>query len=379
MNQANRNGRSRLRSAMLLVAAFVLGGMVLPYLHITWSLPGSRAETVGLNVHQAPAAPLSPDEIYAHAAQIAYKSVVNIDATQRVRMPGSIFDDMMGVAPQYGDQTSSGSGVIITSNGYILTNEHVVHRINDSKQVITVTLTTGQKLRGHLVGGDYTNDVALIKVNGTNLPVAHLGTSKGLVPGQMCVAIGNPYNLHFTVTNGVIGALDRAIAMPNGRIYPHLIQHDAPINPGNSGGPLVNLKGQVIGINTLVQQRAEGIGFAIPIDTALSVAQELKKYGKIIRPWIGVAVVSNSSDLAAQYGLPNIQGAVVTGVYRNSPAAVAQLQPGDVITRINGRRVTDETSFNQVEDSLKVGEKISLRVHRGNQYADVTVTTAEKP
>ncbi len=375
----NHNTRSKKRMLAGFLAAFLLGGLILPHLRIEWVFPWSRADTLAMQVRQAPPAPLSSQEIYARAAKQVYKAVVNIDATQQVRLRSNIFDDMMGLGPRYGQNEQVGSGVIISPNGYILTNEHVVHKVSSSHQTITVTMTDGRKLIGHLVGADYTNDVALIKVNAGSLPTAVLGTDSNLVPGQICIAIGNPYNLEFTVTSGVVSALDRAIAMPDGRIYPHLIQHDAPINPGNSGGPLINLQGQVIGINTLVQQHAEGIGFAIPIDVALKVAQQLKKYGHVIRPWLGVDVVTNTQDLADSYGLPNVAGAVVSGVYKNSPASSVGLQPGDVIIRFNGQPISGKTSFLEKENASKIGSKVILQVRRGSQIANIHLIAAEKP
>lgn len=372
--------RSRMRSILIAVGAFLLGGLVLPNIRISWREPASMAQGAGLDVRTAPPQQgLAESEVYARAAQAAYKAVVNIDTTQRVRVPRDIMDDWMMEGPRYSQSSTEGSGVIINKAGYVLTNEHVVGAVNEANRTITVTLTDGQKFKGTVIGSDHTTDVALVKIDGNNLPVAQLGTVKGLVPGQMCVAIGSPLNWKFTVTHGVISALGRPIATPDDRLYPDLIQHDAGINPGNSGGALVNAQGQVIGINTLVETRAQGIGFAIPIDTALRVADELKRYGRIKRPWLGAAVVQNTAGLAARNNLPNIAGVVVKGIYRGSPVMEAGLQIGDVITRINKKPVQAEDQYNAVEQSLRINDLAVLEVHRGDQFATVKVTIGEKP
>src|SRR5579871_5636525 len=245
---------------ILVVGAFIVGGLVLPNVRVSWRGPVSQAQaTSGLSV--APGAPphgLAPDEVYARAAQAAYKSVVNIDTTQRVRVR-DLFDDFFG--PRYRNSMSEGSGVIISSDGYILTNEHVVGGPNEVGRRITVTLTNGQQFAGTVLGADHASDVALIKVSGSSLPAAKIGTVRGLVPGQMVVAIGNPLGLRFTVTHGVVSALGRPVSVED-RIYSNLIQHDALINPGNSGGALVDAEGQVIGINTLVSTEGQEIGRA---------------------------------------------------------------------------------------------------------------------
>jgi serine protease Do len=383
MENRNPHGqvnRSRVRSFFIVTCAFVLGGLVLPNIRISWREPASLAQGVGLDVKTTPAPTTLPEsEVYARAAQAAYKSVVNIDTTQRVRVPRDIMDDWFSDGPRYSQSNTEGSGVIINKAGYILTNEHVVGAVNEANRTITVTLTDGQKFQGTVVGADHTTDVALVKIEGNNLPVAQIGTVKGLVPGQMCVAIGSPLNWKFTVTHGVISALGRPIATPDDRIYPDLIQHDAGINPGNSGGALVNAQGQVIGINTLVETRAQGIGFAIPIDTALRVADELKRYGHIKRPWLGAAVIQNTAGLASRYDLPNIAGVVVKGIYRNSPVLDAGLQMGDVITKINNNPVQSEDQYTAAEQKLHIGDIAALEVHRSDKFANVKVTVGEKP
>lgn len=384
MNMNSVGRLLRWRGAVVVLGAFVLGGVIMPNVHFSWHLswrvPESAADVAGLNVRPAPPQQaLAPEEAYARAAQAAYKSVVNIDTTQQVRLSPDMLDEFFDRGPRFGQNRTEGSGVLITPSGYILTNQHVVGEFNEPGRTILVTLTDGRKLSGRVVGADYTTDVALVKVDGKDLPAAAIGTVQGLVPGQMCVAIGNPLTLQFTVTHGVISALGRPVATQEGRLYSNLIQHDAGINPGNSGGPLVSLKGQVIGINTLVRENAQGIGFAIPIDTALKVADELKRSGRIKRPWLGLFVQPNSAFLVQRYGVPNVGGLVVTGTYPGGAAERAKVILGDVVTRVNGAKVRTEEDFKRAQSALKIGSTARLEIHRGDQYAEVRLPISEQP
>jgi serine protease Do len=370
--------QDRRRYLIAIPAAFVLGGLILPNLRISWVGPTSQAQPgTGLGVNPGAAQPLSSEEVYARAAQAVYKAVVNIDRTRRVRVRGFFEDDYVD-GPRFREARNSGSGVIISSDGYILTNEHVVGGRDEAGKSITVTMTDGRKLQGTVIGADHETDVALIKVEGNNLPAAPIGTSQGLTPGQIAVAIGNPLGLRFTVSHGVVSALGRPVNIQD-RIYRDLIQHDALINPGNSGGALVNSHGQLIGINTLVAQEAQGIGFAIPIDTALKVADELKRNGKIRRPWIGCIVTTNDAFFVQRYGLPDVRGVVVRGVYRGGPAAEGGIEAGDVITKVNGQAVQNEDEFRTVERRLKIGEKVEIELYRQDTRANGSVTVGEAP
>src|SRR5262249_15131929 len=220
---------------------------------------------------------------------------------------------------------------------------------------------TGRTFPGTVIGADHVTDVALVHIEAPNLPVAKMGTVKGLVPGQMAVAIGNPLGFRFTVTHGVVSALGRPINDDQeGRVYENLIQTDCPINPGNSGGALVNMQGQVIGINTIVASRAQGIGFAIPIDTALTVADELKRYGRVKRPWLGMVAVTNTRNLAAYYDLPDAAGVVVARLYRGGAAASGGLRTGDILTKLNGQAITTAEEFKAAEKKLKIGDTVPV-------------------
>jgi serine protease Do len=380
-DRSDERPRSRwLRPLLLFIGAFVLGGLVLPNLRVSWREPNSGAQpAAGLNVKQEKVQPLSDAESYAKAAQIASKAIVNIDTQQRVNS-GILEEDWLSMGPQV--RTTEGSGVLIDSSGDILTNEHVVGPSNASGTSILVTLNdgTGRKLAGTIIGADHTTDVALVHIDAPNLPVAHLGSSQGLVPGQMAVAIGNPLGFRFTVTHGVVRALGRPINdEQEGRVYENLIQTDCAINPGNSGGALVNLQGQIIGINTIVATRAQGIGFAIPIDTALRVADELKRFGKIKRPWLGLFVVTNNSQFASYYDLPNVAGVVVARIARGGPGAGAGLQRGDVITKIDNAPVRSEEDFKAIEKRLKIGQIVAITLRRGDQAGKGSITVGDAP
>ncbi len=352
----------------------MLGGLILPHLHLQWqdNPTVAQTDTKEFNLKQSPEKPLAPEEVYARAANIASKSVVNIDSVERVRMRGFFEDEI-------GENKSQGSGVIIDPSGYVLTNEHVVGGRETTGKKITVTLQDGRKLIGVIVGADHTSDVALIKIEGKDFPATHIGATKTLVPGQMAVALGNPFGLRFTVTHGVISALGRPLSSPDGRTYPDLIQHDAFINPGNSGGALVNLQGELIGINTLVDKRGAGIGYAIPVDTALKVAEELKRYGKVKRPWLGIGGSTNSPYFIQSFGVPDVEGLVFRGYYRGSPAVDSGFEPGDVIIKVDGTTVKSEDDLKAAEKKLQIGKKIEIEFVRGQQRSKINVTVGEAP
>lgn len=372
-------GREMNKGLVFIIGACVALAVLAANLRISWGPPiGFAQETSGLGVSPgAPPKDLSPEEIYARAARSVYKAVVNIDLTQRVRVRG-FFDDAFFGEPRFREAQSHGSGVLITSDGFILTNQHVVGDAGETGRKITVALTDGRRFPATVVGADRQTDVALIKVDQKNLPAAPIGTVRGLVPGQMVVAIGNPLDLQFTVTNGVVSALNRPVQIED-RLYSDLIQHDALINPGNSGGPLVNLAGRVVGINTLIRPDAQGIGFAIPIDTALGVADELKRFGKVKRAWLGVVVTTNNSFFVRRYGLPDVEGVVVRGIYRNGPAAEAGIEAGDVIIRVNGKAVKDEDAFKAAERGLRIGAQTEVEWRSGDDNRRARVRVGEAP
>ena len=294
------------------------------------------------------------------------KSIVNIAS---VRM---LHDQLFRVFPVEG----VGSGVIIDEKGYILTNNHVI----DDAERLKVTLADGRVLKGKVAGTDEVTDLAVLKVESEEpLPAAALGDSDGLKAGQIVLAIGNPFGLTGgpAVTAGIVSSLDRSIQTRNGVL--ELIQTDAAINPGNSGGPLVNTKGEVIAINTANMPYAQGIGFAIPVNTAKKILQELIEKGKVARAWIGIASIKVTPRLARFYGLPTREGALVAGVEPYSPADDAGLRKGDIIEEIDGSRVEDPSEIANRVKGKQMNEKLVLTVNRYGRQLQVPVQVDERP
>ena len=294
------------------------------------------------------------------------KSIVNIAS---VRM---LHDQLFRVFPVEG----VGSGVIIDEKGYILTNNHVI----DDAERLKVTLADGRVLKGKVAGTDEVTDLAVLKVESEDLlPAAALGDSDGLKAGQIVLAIGNPFGLTGgpAVTAGIVSSLDRSIQTRNGVL--ELIQTDAAINPGNSGGPLVNTKGEVIAINTANMPYAQGIGFAVPVNTAKKILQEMIEKGKVARPWIGIASIKVTPGLARFYGLPTREGALVAGVEPYSPADDAGLRKGDIIEEIDGSRVEDPSEIASKVKAKQMNEKLVLTVNRYGRQLQVPVQVDERP
>jgi len=269
-----------------------------------------------------------------------------------------------------------GSGFIISKDGYILTNEHVI----DGASSISVTVTGFDKeLGAKVVGSDYDLDLALLKISAnSDLPFLNLGNSDQVRVGNWVIAIGNPYGLDHTVTTGVISAKGRPVSVGD-RQYENLLQTDASINPGNSGGPLLNLQGEVIGINTAINAQAQGIGFAIPTSTVQRVLEDLKNSGNNVRPWVGVQVRPVDEETARYLGLAEAKGAVVIGVVSGSPAQKAGLRQWDVIVEFNGVKVNNADELVAAIKSSQVGSKIKVLVVRNRQLYPVNVIVAEKP
>jgi serine protease Do len=265
---------------------------------------------------------------------------------------------------------SLGSGFIISSDGYILTNAHVV----DGANVVTVKLTDKREFRAKVVGTDKQSDVAVLKISASSLPTVKIGDPSQSKVGQWVVAIGSPYGFDNTVTSGIISAKARSLPNEN---YTPFIQTDVPVNPGNSGGPLFNLQGQVIGINSMIYSQTggfQGLSFAIPIDEAMRVKDELVKTGHVSRGRLGVAVQGVNQTLADSFGLQKPVGALVSSVDPGGPAAKAGLQAGDVILAVNGTPVNDSTDLPAQIASMKPGSKATLDVWRDKSKKQLTVT-----
>jgi len=288
------------------------------------------------------------------------------------------FRNFFGTTPQpqrERTETGLGSGFIISGDGYILTNEHVI----SGADKITVTVQDENKdYPASLIGADYDLDLAVLKIQvSQELPSLKLGDSEKIEVGNWVIAIGNPYGFDHTVTVGVISAKQRPVPV-EGRYYKNLLQTDAAINPGNSGGPLLNLQGDVVGINTAVAQ-AQGIGFAIPTSTVHSVLNDLKQSGKVIRPWLGIQMHDITPDIAEYFALDSTEGVMVVGVVPDSPAQRAGLIQGDIILQIDKKTVKDANALADRIKGVEIGQKISLTVYRERAIVSITVEVGEKP
>jgi serine protease Do len=307
-----------------------------------------------------------PEDVLISAVEKVSKSVVNIASVRMLQ------DQMFRIFPVEG----VGSGVIIDEKGYILTNNHVI----DDAERLKVTLPDGKVLRGKVVGSDETTDLAVLKVESEQLlPATQLGNSDNLKTGQIVIAIGNPFGLTGgpTVSAGIVSSLNRSIQTRSGVL--ELIQTDAAINPGNSGGPLVNTKGEVIAINTANMPYAQGIGFAVPINTAKSILKELIEKGKVTRPWIGVASMKVTPQLARYYGLPVIDGALIARVEPYSPADDAGLRKGDIIEEIDGNTIKDPSEIASYVRKKQINDRLTVTINRYGRQFQLPVPVDERP
>jgi len=281
--------------------------------------------------------------------------------------------------PQPKPEEGSGSGVIVTDDGYIITNYHVVKDADQNG--IDVVLYDKRRMKAKLIGTDPLTDLAVIKIEGSNLPVAVLGNSDSIQVGQWVLAIGNPFNLYSTVTHGIISALGRGslgiIRDPEGYGVEDFIQTDAAINPGNSGGALVNLRGEVIGINTAIATTNfafQGYGFALPINLAKSVAEELIRYGKVNRGYIGIRIQTIDATTANALGLEKPQGVLIQGLVEGGAAEAAGLKQGDVILSVDGKPVNESNELQAYVARKHPGDKVTLTIFREGKKFDKVVT-----
>lgn len=270
-------------------------------------------------------------------------------------------------APKY-EKRDTGSGFIVRPDGYIVTNAHVVKDADKIK----VTLNDKRTFDGKVVGMDFFSDLAVVKINGTDLPTLKMGSSSTLRPGEFAVAIGSPLGFDHTVTLGIISAVGRTVTDVNGNI--NFIQTDAAINPGNSGGPLLNLSGEVIGVNTAIHRNAQNIGFSIPIDVAKTVSESLIASGKVLRPWLGIQMNELNETLAKSIGVsPETKGVVIVGFVEGSPAKISGLELGDVIQKIDGKETPNPKDVKEYVQSKKVSDVLHFMVLRKNAVQAVAV------
>ncbi|KAF3890525.1 MULTISPECIES: HhoA/HhoB/HtrA family serine endopeptidase [Nostocales] len=317
---------------------------------------------------------------------------INTERTVRSQVPEALndpffqrfFGDRIPTQPQGRVVRGVGSGFVINSNGQILTNAHVV----DNADTVTVSFSDGRTVQGKVLGQDNLTDIAVVQVPNSNLPIVELGNSQQVQPGQWAIAIGNPLGLQETVTVGVVSATDRSasdIGASDRRIG--YIQTDAAINPGNSGGPLLNARGQVIGVNTAIISGAQGIGFAIPIDTARRIAQELITKGRVEHPYVGIQMAEITPELKqrindSQSGNIQVQadrGILIVRVVPGSPADRAGLRAGDVIQEINNQPVTTTDALQQIVEKTGVGNTMQIELQRNGRSLQVSVQPGPLP
>ncbi|MEA1939225.1 MAG: Do family serine endopeptidase [Candidatus Caldatribacteriota bacterium] len=322
-------------------------------------------------------------------ADIAEKvgpAVVNIDTVRMVKQGSPFLSDDPIFRHFFGEQfreysktipqKGTGSGFIINKEGYILTNEHVVHKA----EKIKVTLADGRKFDGKVVGSDETSDMAIVKIKEDDLPIVELGDSEDLRVGEIVVAIGNPYRLQQTVTMGVVSAKGRSIpAGREGHVYRNFIQTDAAINPGNSGGPLLNTKGEVVGINTAIIPYAQGIGFAIPINIAKRNIDDLINLGKVRRAWLGVYIQKVTPEIAEQFDITEAQGVLVGDVIEDSPAEESGIKRGDIILKVNDEEVNSPEELQDKIRSIDIGKKANIEIVRDDKEMNFIVKIGEMP
>ncbi len=307
-------------------------------------------------------------------------AVVNIqtESTIRQRAVDPFFDPFGVFGGQDRTYTSQslGSGFVWSADGIIVTNNHVV----EGASRITVNFSDGSQLPAKLIGVDPDSDVAVLRVDAKNLLTAPIGTSSDLLIGETVIAVGNPFGLSGTVTTGVVSALGRSVPSKEaGRTFTDFIQTDASINPGNSGGPLLNIEGRVIGINTMIYANAQGIGFAIPVDRAKKVIQDIVRFGQVHSAWIGAVTATITPEEARRTGLQTSRGALVARVISGSPAQAAGLRPGDIITAVAGRAVDSREAFSTLTATVAAGQPLPLTVLRGGSSQPVSVRPTEAP
>jgi len=289
---------------------------------------------------------------------------------------GTPFEDFFkehGGPPVKRKQMGEGSGVIVDAQGYVLTNYHVVA----GAEKISIHLFDGRELKGTVRGTDPRTDLAVVHVEAADLPIATLGDSDKLQVGEWAIAVGSPFGLEETVTVGVISAKGRS-GLGTGN-YEDFIQTDASINPGNSGGPLVNIDGEVIGINAMIIQPGQGIGFAIPINLAKTIMVELIKTGKVLRPWVGIGLQDITSDLMKFFNLKEKTGALISQVYAGSPAEKAGLKVGDVVIEVDGVKVKSSQDVVREVLKKKIGQSVNFVFLREGKRTEISVATAQMP
>lgn len=393
--QPARGSRSWILAAALITAGVIIGFVVASDLNWTptgHAVPDAPSVPVARPVATAPQ-PILPGgggQTFVEIAKAVKPAVVNIYATKSGRGDGPHampFDDpffrrFFGdeffrrfEQPRERKERGLGSGVIVDPNGLIITNNHVVGKAED----IRVTLADKREFKAKLIGTDPKSDIAVVQIDATGLPIVPWADSDKLEVGEFVLAIGNPFGLTQTVTMGIVSALGRSAGIAE---YEDFIQTDAAINPGNSGGPLVNVRGELVGINTAIYSQSGGnmgIGFAVPSNMARSIMQQLVQTGRVVRGWLGVSIQDLTPELASQFGIPDTKGVLVSDVVDDSPAQKAGFERGDVIIEYDGKPMDSPTHLRNAVAQTPVGKKVTIKIIRDKKPKTIELTIAEQP
>jgi len=370
-------------TVFFLLVGILIGGVSFYFLE---KATGTHKGYTSYSTPNVPRQIIDTSKAFSEIAGSLSPSVVNISTTKVMKRDAgpSLEDPFFDLLnpfrnfkmPKKWKEQSLGSGVIVSTDGYLITNNHVVEQADE----IRVTLFDKRSFKAKLIGADTKTDIAIVKIEADNLRAAQWGDSDKLQVGEFVLAIGNPYGLSHTVTMGIISAVGRAnVGIAD---YEDFIQTDAAINPGNSGGPLVNIKGQLIGINTAIFSRSggyQGIGFAVPSNMTRLVMNQLVDKGKVTRGWLGVTIQELTPELSQKFGLKNEKGALVGDVAKGSPAEKSGIKRGDIILEYNGKKISDVGNLRNMVAQSKVGSEIPIAILRsGKEYA-VKVVIVELP
>ena len=372
MNSLSRISLLLLAACLCAVALGGCSGKSETPLFLESNRKGGEAEPP---VKDVPTDILSTQKAFSNVSKKVTPSVVNISTVSRKKViqpffeANPLFEEFFG-GPQTRRDKSLGSGFLISKDGYIVTNDHVVR----DAESIQVKLSNDKVYEAKVIGGDQKTDIAVIKINAADLPVAVLGDSDKLEVGQWAIAIGNPFGLDRTMTVGVISATGRSNM--GIETYENFIQTDASINPGNSGGPLLNVYGEVIGINTAIVAAGQGIGFAIPVNMAKPVFTQLIQKGNVSRGYMGVTIQPVTEELAQSFGLKQTKGALVNDVIKGGPADQAGIRQGDVITALNGSEIKDPSHLQRMVAEAGIGKMAKVSIFRDGKTLELSITLA---
>ncbi len=367
------------QTATVLLAIFFVVSTLRPEL-LPWK---PRGEIVTIK-EIAPTVDTERSDSYAKAAEIAMPSVVNIFTSKEISEPAHPLLNDPALRKFFGEQSetrprrtsSLGSGVIVSSSGYILTNHHVIEAADE----VEVALVDGRKAKASMIGSDPESDLAVLKIQLNDLPAITFGQSQQVKVGDVVLAVGNPFGVGQSVTMGIVSALSRSRVGIN--TFENFIQTDAAVNPGNSGGALTDTSGNLIGINTAIYSRTGGslgIGFAIPTHVAKQIMEQIIQSGSVIRGWLGVSMQDMTEDLAESFGLDDLTGSLIAGVLKDGPADQAGIKPGDILIAVEGKPVKSTSELLNLVAALPPGDTVTVTVIRSRQEKSIPIKVGVRP